>query len=228
MPKNQKPETSVVCIVKNESELTPLFKSLVRQTYTDWEPCFSTKQGIPQAWNDAISRAKGKILIITESDAVPLSDNWLKEMVSAVKKHGKKTLIRGIEIHPQPWCFCNLGCYSEVLKKHKLNERFSVAEDTELFSRLSLSGYKGLELLIAPVLHDRKYKGFWKTINWYYNYGKLLVMINMKYGRIGFDNKKKSNVLKRELTTIFSRISYIFGMLIGILLSKIGGDNFED
>jgi glycosyltransferase involved in cell wall biosynthesis len=217
------PETSVICIAKNANEVKSLKAALKKQTYRNFEFVFSDKKGIPQAWNDAISRANGKIMIITESDAMPLDKKWLELMVKAVKKHGRKAIIRGIEVSPMPWCFCNLGCYSEVLKKYRLDERFSIAEDTDLFSRLRKDGYRGLELPIAPVFHKRKNRGFIGSIKQHYTYGKLLVMINQKYGFIDFSkNDSESSFLKRELTVIFSRMFYIIGAIVGFLMSKAG------
>jgi len=157
---------------------------------------------------------------------MPLQKTWLEEMVKAVEIYNKndpekKTVIRGIEAALLPWCFCNFGCFSEVLKKYRLNEKFPIAEDTDLFSRLRRDGYNGLELPIAPVLHKRRYKGFIKTIKLHYTYGKLLTIIKQKYGFIDFNNNEKgSSLLKRELTIIFSRIFYLIGAIIGFLMSK--------
>jgi len=118
------PEVSIISIAKNESEFIRLKEALKRQTFRNWEFVYSTKKGIPQAWNDAIKKTKGKIIIVTESDAFPLTNNWIKDMVKAVKKNGPKTIIRGIEITPSAWDFSNLACYSEVLKQNKLDENY--------------------------------------------------------------------------------------------------------
>jgi glycosyltransferase involved in cell wall biosynthesis len=216
------PETSVICIAKDAKEVKNLKEALKKQTYKNFEFVFSDKKGIPQAWNDAIDRTNGNIIIVTESDAMPLDNRWLELMVKAVKKNGRKSIIRGIEVSPLPWCFCNLGCYSDVLKKYKLDERFPIAEDTDLFSRLRRDGYRGLELPIAPVLHKRKNRGFVSSIKQHYTNGKLLAIINQKYGFIDFGKKSKdhSNFIKRELTVIFSRAFYVIGAIVGLIISK--------
>lgn len=217
-------KVSVVAIAKNKRELEPLIKALRKQRYRNFEFVYSTKKGIPQGWNDAISKANGEILVLTESDAMPLNNKWLEEMVNAVKKHNKndsqkRTLIRGIEISPLPWCWCNIACYASTLKKNKLNETYPLAEDTELFSRLKKLGYRGLELPIAPVVHKRHSRRFGKAVRNSFMYGQLLTKIALKYGNIGFDSKRKegSNILEREITIIFSRLSFLFGAIVGFV-----------
>lgn len=219
-----KPEVSVITIAKDRGELKPLIEALKQQTFKDWEFVYSTKKGIPQAWNDATQRAKGKIFIITESDALPLNNKWLKEMVHEVKtwntrRKKRDFIIRGMEIHPLPWCFCNIGCYGDVMRNHKLNEKLSVGEDTDLFARLASCGYIGVEVRKAPVLHSRKFKGFKKEVKNAFTYGMVLSIIQRQQGRLGFyDNKKKdTNILVREITFIVSRICFLIGAVIGRL-----------
>lgn len=220
-------EVSVIAIAKRVSELDPLRKALSKQTFKDFELLTSTRKGIPQAMNDAITRANGSIIVVTESDAIPLTNTWLEEMVKAVKEQNridpkKKTLVRGIEVSPLPWCWCNLACYSSVLKNNKLKDNYPVAEDTELFARLNSDGYRGVELPIAPVLHSRRERGMQKSVKNSFIYGMLLTGINIKYGNVGFGSGKKAGrgVLYRELTIIFSRISFLFGAMLGMIFCR--------
>ncbi|MEW6295907.1 MAG: glycosyltransferase [Candidatus Diapherotrites archaeon] len=218
-------EVSVIAVAKSREELKPLISALKKQSFQGFELVTSQKKGIPQALNDAISRAKGKILVITESDAMPLTNTWLEEMVEAVKRHGEKTIIRGIEVRQTPWCWSNIACHSSVLKNNKMNENFPLAEDTELFARLNNLGYKGLELPIAPVLHERKSKGFWKSVNNSFAYGRLLVKINLKYNNIDFNPEKikGSSIIKREIQEIFSRIAFLCGAIVGFIGHNLAG-----
>lgn len=172
------PEVSVLSIARKESDLGNLKDILKKQTFKDFEFLYSTKKGIPQAWKDVIERSKGKIIVMTETDAMPLTDTWLEEMVEAVKKYNKndpkkRTLIRGIEITPLPWCWCNFASYASVLKNNKIDEAYPIAEDTDLFARLRKAGYKGLELPIAPVLHARS-TSISKLIKNNFTYGLLI------------------------------------------------------
>jgi hypothetical protein len=220
-------EVSVIALAKNLRELEPLRKALARQTFRDYEFVTSTKKGIPQAMNDAISKANGSIIVVTESDAMPMTNTWLEEMVKAVKENNKgdprkKTLVRGIEVSSLPWCWCNLACYSSVLKDNCINERYPMAEDTELFARLKKLGYSGVELPIAPVLHERRNRGVWKSMKNSFTYGRLLANINLKYGDVGFSSKKKEggSIIAREFGIIFSRISFMLGILIGFIFRR--------
>jgi len=218
-------EVSVIAIAKSKEELKPLISALKKQSFQDFELVTSQKKGIPQALNDAISKAKGKILVITESDAMPLTNTWLEEMVKAVKKHDEKTIIRGIEIRQTPWCWVNIACYSSILKNNKMDESFELAEDTELFTRLNGLGYKGSELPAAPVLHEKRSKGFWNSIRNSFTYGNLLVKINLKYNNIDFNPEKikGSNIIKREIQTILSRIAFLLGATVGFIDHNLSG-----
>lgn len=223
------PEVSVVSIAKKESDLENLKRALKKQTFKNFEFIYSTKKSMPQAWNNAISRARGKIIVVTETDALPLNKKWLEDMVKAVKKHNrgdtkKKTIIRGIEITPLPWCWCNFASYASVLKKNKLNKTYPIAEDTELFARLRKLGYKGKELPIAPVIHNQN-RSISKLIKRNFLYGMLLVRIQMKYGQTGFKTTFKGNFqksslsfLKRELGIILSKIMFFIGAIIGLII----------
>ena len=208
---------SVITIAKTKEELGPLREILKKQTYKDFEFVYSTRKGIPQAWNDAIMKAKGEILLITESDVMPLSNRWIEDMVGAAIENGDKAVVRGIEVIPSPWCFSNLACYSKILKANKLDESYPVGEDTELFSRLNDMGYKGVELSISPVLHIRKFKGFFKEVKNAYLYGKFNTRTNRRYQKLSFNqNPKVQNILIRELTTIISRVAFMIGIIRGL------------
>jgi glycosyltransferase involved in cell wall biosynthesis len=221
------PEVSVITIAKSQREVQKLKAELGKQTFRDFEFVVSTKKGIPQAMNDAIERATGKIIVVTESDALPMTSTWLEEMVSAVKKYNKgskKTLVRGIEVTPTAWDWSNFAAYASVLKKNKLDESFPIAEDTELFARLRRKGYRGVELPIAPVMHERS-GSITKMIRNNFLYGILLVKIQMRYGQAGFKSnyvgtgkKNALSLLKRELGLIISKIGFLFGTLIGAIL----------
>ncbi len=228
-------KVSIVSIAKSKKELDSLKKDLKKQTFRNFEFVYSLKKGIPQAWNDAISKAKGDIIITIDSDVKILTKYWLRDMVKAIKKYNKKdpkkrTIIKGIEISPHlSWTWCNMCFYSNILKENKINENFPVAEDTEFFTRLRKKGYKVKELPISPVLHFRRQE-FSKILKRSYLYGILNTKIYLKYGFIGFkaSKKKPSNILKREITVILSRILFLFGMLIGFISYHFKKDNKMD
>jgi len=214
-------KVSIVSIAKNKKELEPLMNRLKKQTFKDWEFVYSTKKGIPQAWNDAFSKAKGKIIITTESDAMPLTDTWIEELVNALEKlNSTLVFVRGLEFQPTSWCWCNTVFYAETIKKHKLDKSYPIAEDTEFFSRLHYKyNYKGYTLNIAPVMHVKKFKGVWKEIKNHYLYGKLHARIKNNYHVINFNENdiKSANILKREIANIFGSIALLIGIIRGLL-----------
>jgi len=65
----------VISIAKKNSDFEKLAQSLSTQTFQDFETVTSTKGTIPEAWNDAISRVKGEVLVFIESDAFPLTND---------------------------------------------------------------------------------------------------------------------------------------------------------
>lgn len=228
------PEVSVVTIARRESDLLELKKVLKSQTFKNFEFLYSTKKGIPQSLNDVIDKANGEIIIVTESDALPMTNTWLEEMVKAVKKYNandpkRKTVIRGIEVNPTTWCWCNFASYASVLKKNKMDESYPIAEDTEIFARLRNAGYKGIELPIAPVFHSRD-TSISRIIKNNFKYGELLVKIQMRYGQTGFRSNYVGNLsqgpgfLKRELGLIIAKMSLLLGAFIGLIVFSFKKD----
>ena len=131
------PLISVISIAKKEEDLIELRKCLSNQTFKDFEFVFSTKGTIPEAWNDAINKAKGDYFVFTESDSQPLNDHWLEE----ISKHLEKNIMmKGLEIRPSNLNMCNLVGDATIFKKMNFNEKFKVCEDTEFFARLKKNG----------------------------------------------------------------------------------------
>jgi hypothetical protein len=81
-------------------------------------------------------------------------------------------------------------------------------------------------LPISPVLHERA-QDFNKILKRSYLYGILNTKINLKYGFIGFKARKKkgSNVLKREIMIILSRILFLFGIFVGFISYQLEKGN---
>ncbi|RLJ01788.1 MAG: hypothetical protein DRP08_05145, partial [Candidatus Aenigmatarchaeota archaeon] len=147
------PKVSIISIAKDDREFERLRKALDKQTFRDFEFITSTKGSIPEAWNDAISRARGEILVFIESDAFPLNDRWLEEIVENFEKG---TVLKGLEINPTSLNLCNLVCDAFILKKVQFDKSFKVCEDTELFARLRKMGIKVGFVNAFPVVHIPK------------------------------------------------------------------------
>ena len=227
-------KVSVVTISKDKNGLDIVKKRLEKQKFKDFEFVGSTKGNIPESWNDAIDRSRGEIIVFTETDAVPLSENWLGELVKNLEKYNKndpekKTIVKGLEVRSNMWDLCNTACYSEVFKKIKFNENFERVEDTEFFTRLKNHNYKGVQLTCAPVLHWKETK-FLTRIKNEFKGSYYRVMVLLKYGHTGFESlefssNSKNKILSafyRELTNIFCGISHILGAFFGFISYHLG------
>jgi glycosyltransferase involved in cell wall biosynthesis len=215
-------KVSVVIIGKTQKEITNLKEYLKHQTFKDFEIVTSTKKGIPQAWNDAIRKTKGEIIITTETDARPVNDHWIEDLVKGIEEFSpyKKIIIRGLEVNPTHWCMANIVARVSLFKENPFNERYRIAEDTEFFAHLRDKNYLGIELPIAPVIHERKTSA-WKLIKKSFLYGFYQVRIQKKYGQSGFKTTFENRnpniliVIGREISIILSRIAFLSGILMG-------------
>lgn len=214
------PKISVISIARDESELNGLKEVLSKQTYKDFEFIISTKGTIPEAWNDAISRAKGEFLVFTESDAHPLFDNWLEE----ISKHlEKNTITKGLEIMPTNLDMCNLVADAAIFKKMWFDESFPVGEDSELFARLWANGIKIRRGNAFPVIHTPSIS--WKkTLSRSFLYGRLQMKIIYLHGRENMQDINTQNLNKNQIHPISNRIRiitenvlFLLGLVFGSL-----------
>lgn len=209
---------SVISIAKNENDLKDLKETLSRQTFKNFEFISSTKGTIPEAWNDAISRATGEFLVFTESDAMPLNEFWLEEISNHLKKG---VVIKGLEIMPTNLNMCNLVGDASIFKGNKFDETFPVCEDSELFSRLRKKGIKIDQFNGFPVIHTPSIS--WKkTLSRAFVYGKLHMKILYQYGLENIDNintqklnRSKINPISNRIRIIAENILFLFGLLFG-------------
>lgn len=207
------PKISVISIAKDEKELNGLKKALSKQTYKDFEFITSTRGTIPEAWNDAISKAKGEFLAFTESDALPLNGNWLEE----ISKHFEKnTIVKGIEIRPTNLNMCNLVADATIFKTMKFNESYPVGEDSELFARMRVNGIKIKQVKAFPVLHTPTIS--WrKTLSRAFRYGSLQMKIIYLHGRGNMEDINTQNLSANQIHPISNRIRIITENVLSLL-----------
>ena len=218
------PLISVITIAKKEEDLIELRQCLSNQTFKDFEFVFSTKGTIPEAWNDAIIKAKGDYIIFTESDAQPLHDNWLEEISKFLEKN---TILKGLEINPTHLNMCNLVCDAAILKKMGFNEKFKVAEDTEFFARLRKNGISIKQINSFPVIHTPS-QSWKKTVTRSFLYGRLMIKILILHGKKNIDNvnnsypklkKTKSiNPISNRVRIIMENFLFLLGLFVGIVI----------
>lgn len=212
------PKISVISIAKKEEELENLRKVLTDQTFQDFELVTSTKGTIPEAWNDALSKAKGEFVVFTESDAVPLNKHWLEELANFARKN---TLVKGLEINPTDLNLCNIVCDASVFKWARFDENFQIAEDTELFSRLRKAGVKIERANAFPVIHSQK-QTWRKTLTRAPKNGMYFMKIIYLHGRNNIDDVNTMNFCRTPIHPISNRLRIItenvlvlFGLIIG-------------
>ncbi len=148
---NNVPLVSVLIIARKKEECDEITAHLSRQSLNDFEVITEVGGTIPQAWNRALARAKGHFIVFTETDARPLDERWLEQLVASMDD--EKTVIKGLEVNHSPWNLCNTIMKREALIERGFDESFLCAEDTELLSYLRCRGYRLEKRAIAPVIH---------------------------------------------------------------------------
>jgi len=211
---------SVICIAKREQDLQNLHKALANQTFTDFELVPSTKGTIPEAWNDAISRAKGEFLVFTESDAIPLNERWLEDISKAVKKD---MILKGIEINPTDLNMCNLVCDAAIFKSVRFDESLPTGEDTELFARLRKIGVKIEYVMDFPVIHTPR-QTWKKSLSRAFRNGMYIMKIIYLHGNSNIDNVNTMSSRSNYVNPISNRLRIITEnmlVLIGLVVGSI-------
>ena len=213
------PTISVISIAKNQHEFQKLLDALEKQTFQDFEFVTSTKGTIPQAWNDAISRAKGEFFVFTESDAFPLNDQWLEE-INKYKK--KKTVLKGIEINSTSLNLCNLVCDGSIFRKIRFDESYLCCEDTELFARLRKMGIEIGYVNAFPVVHTPTQT--WKKTLSRGLSGMYFMKIIYQHGKYNIDDSNTMNLKSNYIHPISNRLRIIVDnmlILLGLCIGSI-------
>jgi glycosyltransferase involved in cell wall biosynthesis len=213
------PRFSVISIAKTEKELEHLRRSLANQTFRDFEFIVSTGGTIPEAWNNAISKATGDFIVLIESDAVPLSNKWLEE-ISRVAEKG--VVYKGLEINPTDLDLCNLVCDSSILKAERFDVSFHICEDTELFARLRSKGVRIEQINDFPVIHAPSHT--WeKTLSRSLIKGVYWAKIFYLHGRENVDDVNTRNFQRNRINPVSERVRIItenalllFGEFLGL------------
>lgn len=209
---------SVISIAKQESELERLRQALANQTFKDFEFVISTKNTIPEAWNDAISKAKGEFLVFTESDSVPLYDTWLEEIVKTAKKGA---ILKGLEINPTDLDLCNLVCDAEIFRDLRFDESFRICEDTEFFVRSRKTGIEIQFTNAFPVIHTPS-KSWRKTLYRAPRFGINHIRILFLHGRNFIEDVNTRNFQGNRINPVSNRLRIIVENLL-ILMGLCGG-----
>ncbi|MEM0049337.1 MAG: glycosyltransferase [Candidatus Bathyarchaeia archaeon] len=215
------PKVSVISIAKSDAEFERLREALERQTFRDFEFITSTKGSIPEAWNDALSKAKGEIIVFIESDAFPLNERWLEEIVENWRKGA---VLKGLEINPTSLNLCNLVCDADIFRKVRFDESFKCTEDTELFARLRKMGVEVGFVNAFPVVHvpSRTWR---KTLSRSFRSGMYFMKIMYMHGKENLDDINTQNFksnyihpISNRLRIIVENVLVLLGLLIGAII----------
>jgi GT2 family glycosyltransferase len=198
-------KVSVVLIARSENELKDVLKDLKKQSYRNFEVIkVIGEMKIPEAWNEGIRKARGNIILFTESD-VRLPKDWVRKMINLVKK---KEFAMGSEVITTRRNFnmCCVGIKAKIAKKVLFDETFDTCEDTEWFERLKQMGFK-IEREREPVVYHYKSIDPKKTFLRAFKNGKNHIRIWLKH-----DNPEMN--FKR---IVFSRGFYITKEIIQLV-----------
>lgn len=204
------PKVSIISIALSASEFESLQKMLKSQTFQDYEFIGEAGGSIPEAWNRAINRARGEILVFTETDATPVNERWLEELVNSIPD--EKTVIKGLEVTGSPWDLANLAAHRSVFEQVQFDERFKWAEDTELFCRLKEAGYRLQRVDKAPVIHLSK-AGSKRYIRRAFLYGLYWARLKHRYAD-PVDLNNIGNAGKMMLAALLNLIGLLLGYVI--------------
>jgi GT2 family glycosyltransferase len=205
------PRVSVISIALQSEEFEPLRLALSRQTFQDFEFVGEAGGTIPEAWNRAIDRAKGDILVFTETDATPVNERWLEELIGSIPD--KDTIVKGLEIVGSPWDLANLAAHRDVFSDARFDESFLWAEDTELFCRLKQKGYRLSRVDTAPVIHRHKI-GSKRMTRRAFRYGVYQARLHLMYGEEGVEIAGVAHAGKTLLRACLTLVGIVAGYLI--------------
>jgi hypothetical protein len=213
MKRSGMPSVPVISIARSSEEFQPLRQALSRQTLCDFEFVGESGGTIPEAWNRAIVRAMGEILVFIEADASPVDEHWLEELANSVPN--EKTIVKGLEVTDSTWDMANLAAHRNVFADARFDESFRWAEDTELFCRLNRQGFDLLKVNAAPVIHLRRPSA--KRVRRAFRYGLYWAKLNHRYGHYG-DPMRLTGVVQYCCRMLAEASLNLLGLALGNLI----------
>ncbi|AUG47477.1 hypothetical protein BVU17_08090 [Haloarcula taiwanensis] len=234
------PTLSIVTIARDKKEFEAWRQRLSEQTFDDYEICYSTTDGIPQAWNEAISKANGQIILFTETDTYPLHDDWLETVVDQYSDNADNVVHFGEFRGYNPFNFSNTAVSADLMKQYSLNESYAVGEDSELFARMDKEGVEFEHDLNVPVFHESKSTD--KVLSRSFDYGRVKARCAINHGRLGpskntdnttYNSSNRDRVLffveriKQVIMSQLASVLFFIGFGIEYISHLISGTNRE-
>lgn len=210
----KKPKVSVVATSLRDREFDNLRKDLKKQTFKNFEfvPVIGDFN-IAKGWNIGVSKAKGDIILITESD-VSLPSDWIEKMVENVQKNGGFALGSQVITTSREFDAGSIGVYSKIAKKLPFNEKYLCAE-TEWFERIKKEGFEIKREKIPVVYHKKKLRSI-KTLKMSFVHAANHARIAIKYWGKNADLNVKRVIFSR-LYHLAKEILSLLGMIYGFI-----------
>jgi hypothetical protein len=180
---SESPVISIVIIAKSEKEIDNWKQKIEPQTYDNYEIVKSTKEGIPEAWSEAISKASGEILLFTETDTHPISPDWLETIVDEFEPESDNVVHFGEFRGYGSYNFSNLAMDPDLPKEFDIDNTLTVGEDTEWFARMDKKGINFDQRPTAPVYHHPR--PIEREVSRSFEYGLTNAKTIYRHGRIG-------------------------------------------
>ena len=180
---------SIITIGLDETSIRRVRDLMKQQTYDDLEVVGSTKDGIPAAWNHALTNASGELYVFTETDAAPIRDDWLERIVADFNLPERRVVHYGEVGRPgHGYDLSNLAVPAAVVDEFCFDESYPIVEDTELFTRMDMAGVKFEKRYDNPVYHhpapDRQNERAFQR-------GYYQARCRLRHGQIGPSNETR-------------------------------------
>lgn len=214
-----KPTLSIVTIARDDEELEEWKQRLSTQTFDDYEICYSTVDGIPEAWNEAISKANGRIVLFTETDTYPLHDDWLETVVERYTENDDGVIHFGEFRGYNPFNFSNTAMSADLIQQYPIDESYTVGEDSELFARMDKEGVQFEHNLEVPVFHEPKSRG--KLMSRGFDYGRVKARCALNHGRLGPSTNTSNTTYDNN--TLRDKLKFFSDRVDQVLISQIVG-----
>lgn len=189
------PLVSVILIARTEEELEPVRQKLANQDYPRVEICTSTAPGFAAAYQDAMDKAAGDVLVFTETDCEALSPRWLSELVAAVEPD---TVVHGLTVTDTTPNMASLALPADVARRFPRNPAYGAAEDTEWILRMQEAGIRYRQLDRAAVIHRRPFIRR-AMMDRAYGYGRDWVRLSRRYGYVSVEDLTERAATDREV-----------------------------
>lgn len=229
----ESPFISVITIAEGEAEIKEWEEKIRPQTYDNFEIVTSTKEEIPEAWTEAISKSSGDILLFTETDTHPISQDWLETVSEEFDPESDDVVHFGEFRGYGSYNFSNLAMNPTLPEEYDIDSTFGVGEDTEWFARMDKEDVEFDQRPTSPVYHQPR--PIEKELDRSFKYGLANARMIYKHGRIGPSTNTQNTTVdsdssftswlrlfydrgKQVILEVYSSVLYWLGLFVGLVI----------